>query len=125
MYEETESQDARARIDRRQFLGLTTGILVTEAIACVSRNESRMPDDAGKPLNAAAFHATRQFVDTRFGKIAYVARGAGDTALFLHGFPLNSFQWRGALDRLKTHRRCIAPDFMAMGHTIVADGQSV
>jgi pimeloyl-ACP methyl ester carboxylesterase len=45
--------------------------------------------------------------------------------LFLHGFPLNSFQWRGALDRLAPYRRCIAPDFLALGYTEVADGQSV
>jgi len=54
-----------------------------------------------------------------------VERGCGDVALFLHGFPLNSFQWRGALDRLSPYRRCIAPDFLAMGYTEVAEGQSV
>ncbi|MBI3716642.1 MAG: alpha/beta hydrolase [Betaproteobacteria bacterium] len=76
-------------------------------------------------LNAAAFHATRRFAATRFGRIAYVERGSGDAALFLHGFPLNGFQWRGAFERLSAYRRCIAPDFLAMGYTEVADGQSV
>jgi pimeloyl-ACP methyl ester carboxylesterase len=76
-------------------------------------------------MNAAAFHATRRLVNTRFGNIAYVERGSGSVALFLHGFPLNGFQWRGALDRLSPHRRCIAPDFMGLGYTQVADGQSV
>ena len=33
----------------------------------------------------------------RSGDIAYVERGRGEAALFLHGFPLNGFQWRGAL----------------------------
>jgi pimeloyl-ACP methyl ester carboxylesterase len=59
-----------------------------------------------------------------FGKIAYVERGSGSVALFLHGFPLNSFQWRGAIERLASHRRCIAPDFMGLGYTKIPDGQS-
>ncbi|MFC6977511.1 alpha/beta fold hydrolase [Microbulbifer taiwanensis] len=76
-------------------------------------------------MNVAAFHAARRFAETRFGRIAYIDRGAGEVALFLHGFPLNSFQWRGAIDRLSAHRRCVAPDFLAMGYTQVAEGQSV
>jgi haloalkane dehalogenase len=52
-----------------------------------------------------------------FGRIAHIDRGTGPAALFLHGFPLSSFQWRGAIDRLKHVRRCLAPDFMGLGHT--------
>jgi pimeloyl-ACP methyl ester carboxylesterase len=37
--------------------------------------------------------------------------------LFLHGLPLNGYQWRGALARLSDHRRCIAPDFLGLGYT--------
>ncbi|MGH8702734.1 MAG: alpha/beta fold hydrolase [Blastocatellia bacterium] len=115
---------------RRQFLEVAAGALAGGALAGC---ESRMARDGGQPaasgarepMNAAAFHAARRYAETRFGRIAYVERGAGDAALFLHGFPLNSFQWRGALDRLSAHRRCVAPDFMAMGYTEVADGQSV
>jgi haloalkane dehalogenase len=80
---------------------------------------------AGKPLDAAAFHATRRFAETPFGKIAYVERGSGETALFLHGFPLNGFQWRGAIERLSGIRRCIAPDFMGLGYSEIPEGQSV
>jgi haloalkane dehalogenase len=76
-------------------------------------------------MTAATFHASRRFAETSFGSIAYVERGAGDVALFLHGFPLNGFQWRGALDRLSAYRRCVAPDFMGLGYTVVAPGQSV
>ncbi|MGH8026827.1 MAG: alpha/beta fold hydrolase [Pseudoxanthomonas sp.] len=78
----------------------------------------------GAAWDAAAFHAERRYMKTRFGNIAYVERGSGPAALFLHGFPLNGFQWRGALDRLSPYRRCIAPDFLGMGYTQVADGQS-
>ncbi|HJU38572.1 MAG TPA: alpha/beta hydrolase, partial [Tahibacter sp.] len=49
----------------------------------------------------------------------------GDAALFLHGAPLNGYQWRGAIERLSAHRRCIAPDFMGLGYTDAADGQSL
>ena len=76
------------------------------------------------PTDAAAFRAARRFAETPFGRIAYVERGTGDLALFLHGFPLNGFQWRGVLARLAPYRRCIAPDFLGMGYTEVADGQS-
>jgi haloalkane dehalogenase len=54
-----------------------------------------------------------------------ILRGAGPVALFLHGFPLSSFQWRGVIDRLSPYRRCLAPDSLGLGYTVVAPGQSV
>jgi pimeloyl-ACP methyl ester carboxylesterase len=59
------------------------------------------------------------------GRVAYVEHGRGQAALFLHGFPLNGYQWRGALQGLHRHRRCIAPDLMGMGYSQIHDGQSV
>jgi haloalkane dehalogenase len=94
---------------RREFLAMTAGVLVSRFSG----------------LNAAAFHASRRFIDTPFGRIAFVERGSGPVALFLHGFPLNGFQWRDAVTRLATVRRCIAPDFLALGWTEVAAGQDV
>jgi len=67
----------------------------------------------------------RRFVATRFGRIAYVERGTGSVALFLHGFPLSSFQWRGVIERLSGERRCVALDAMGLGYTEVASGQSL
>src|SRR5262249_21868272 len=58
-------------------------------------------------------------------RIAYIERGHGDAALFLHGFPLNSFQWRGVIPPVADHRRCIAPDFLGLGYTEVAEGHNV
>jgi len=115
---------------RRELIGMAVGALATGALSgCMSgvarSDASLQKAGVGKPMDAAAFHAARKFAETRFGKIAYVERGAGDAALFLHGFPLNGFQWRGALDRLSAHRRCVAPDFMGLGYTQVAQGQSV
>jgi len=59
------------------------------------------------------------------GRIAHADRGAGPAALFLHGFPLNGYQWRGALDRLSGQRRCIAPDLMGLGYTEVSKTQDL
>jgi haloalkane dehalogenase len=114
---------------RREFVGMATGALAAGALAgCGSRlgGGGAASPAAGTrtPMDAAAFQAARRFAETRFGRIGYVERGSGDAALFLHGFPLNGFQWRGALDRLAAHRRCIAPDFLGMGYTEVAGGQS-
>jgi haloalkane dehalogenase len=80
---------------------------------------------AGRPIDAATFHASRRFAATRFGRIAFVEQGEGPAALFLHGLPLNGFQWRGALERLSPYRRCIAPDSMGLGYSEIGSGQSL
>jgi haloalkane dehalogenase len=67
----------------------------------------------------------RRWLKTPFGRVAYVEQGRGPAALFLHGFPLSSFQWRGAIDRLAALRRCLAPDFLGLGRSDVAPGQPV
>lgn len=106
-------------MQRRTFLAAFAAALAS--CTPVRPRDELLASDA--PLDAAGFHAARHYVHTRFGDIACVERGAGSAALFLHGFPLNGFQWRGALDHLSPYRRCIAPDFLGMGYTRVADGQ--
>lgn len=106
-------------MDRRQFVTMAGHSLAAVALAGCA------PRGAPGRLNAVSYHAMRRYATTPFGRIAYVERGAGRAALFLHGFPLNGFQWRGALERLSPLRRCVAPDFLALGYTEVADGQSV
>jgi pimeloyl-ACP methyl ester carboxylesterase len=76
-------------------------------------------------LDATAFQASRRFVATSFGRIAFVERGTGPASLFLHGFPLNGFQWRGSIERLSRHRRCLAPDFMGLGYSEIPDQQDL
>ena len=44
-------------------------------------------------MKASEFHTSRKFAETPFGRIAYVERGSGPVALFIHGLPLNGFQW--------------------------------
>ncbi|OQW57739.1 MAG: hypothetical protein A4S14_19835 [Proteobacteria bacterium SG_bin9] len=70
-------------------------------------------------MNASEFERSRRYVRTEFGEVAYVERGSGDVALFMHGYPLNGYQWRDIIDRLADTRRCIALDMMGAGHTKV------
>ena len=94
---------------RRNFLQLAGAALAA------SSTVTAWP--AALPTDAAAFAKARRYADLAFGKIAYVERGQGHCALFLHGAPLNGFQWRGAIDLLAPHARCIAPDFMGLGYS--------
>ena len=115
-------------MQRRNFLQIAAGALAAGALGAPVFGASRAMEQtssAAAPLTAASFAAARRYAKTRFGRIAYVDRGRGDVVLFLHGFPLNGFQWRGAIDRLQGERRCIAADFMGLGYTEVAPGQSV
>ncbi len=116
-------------MQRREFLEMTITLAAGALAGCASRttggSASSPAAGARAPLDAAAFHAARRFAETRFGRIAYVEHGAGDAVLFLHGFPLSGFQWRDAIARLSAHRRCIAPDFLGLGVTEAAAGQSV
>jgi pimeloyl-ACP methyl ester carboxylesterase len=102
---------------RRDFLGLTGATL---AAGLMRSNAS-----PAQSLDAAAFRAMRRFADLPCGRIAYVERGSGRAAVFLHGAPLNGFQWRGALERLAAHRRCIALDFMGLGYSEIPEQQSL
>lgn len=77
------------------------------------------------PIDAQSFNASRKFASLQFSSVAYVERGHGLAALFVHGYPLNGFQWRGALERLQAHRRCIAPDVMGLGYTRTPEGQPI
>ncbi|WP_242107795.1 alpha/beta fold hydrolase [Luteimonas aquatica] len=119
---------------RRQFL-MWSGIAAAGSVvgACAPRADLRHgtggskaeQGNAGRALTAADFHATRRLAETRFGRIAYVERGSGEAALFVHAYLLSGFQWRGVLGPLSAHRRCIALDLMGLGYTEVAEGQSV
>jgi pimeloyl-ACP methyl ester carboxylesterase len=76
-------------------------------------------------IDAAWYRRSRRFAELPVSRVAYVEHGRGPAALFVHGYPLNGFQWRGALERLHIHRRCIAPDVMGMGFTQTPNGQTI
>jgi pimeloyl-ACP methyl ester carboxylesterase len=114
---------------RRQFLEFSGAALATGVVggAVLPANRSFGATDSGAApsTNAAKFRAERVFAKLPFGRIAYVDRGSGPAALFLHGAPLNGFQWRGAIDRLSAYRRCVAPDFMGLGYSEDSEQQSL
>jgi len=114
-------------MDRRTFLRLSTSVTAAGMIQSYAAPLLNSVTARSKPrdMTAAEFHAARRFVRTAQGRIAYFESGTGPVALFLHGFPLNSFQWRGVIPRLAEDRRCIAPDFLALGCTEVGSGQSL
>ena len=76
-------------------------------------------------MKASEFHSSRKFAETQFGRVAYVERGTGPAALFVHALPLCGYQWRAALDELAALRTCIAPDLMGLGYTEVREGQDL
>jgi pimeloyl-ACP methyl ester carboxylesterase len=109
-------------MQRRRFIHAAGTLMAMQGLAgCASR---RLVDgaDAG---GAARFESQRRFAHTPYGEVAYVARGTGRAVLMLHGFPLNGYQWRGAIERLAPHALCVAPDFLGMGYSRAAAGQDV
>ncbi|RKH59608.1 alpha/beta fold hydrolase [Corallococcus llansteffanensis] len=110
---------------RRQFLQWTGLTFAAGAVgACAPRVDTGRAGSP-QPTDAEAFRAARRFAHLPFGDIAYVERGSGEAALFLHGAPLNGFQWRGAIARLSPYRRCVVPDFMGLGYSRVPEHQSL
>jgi len=103
-------------MDRRSFL--------TAAIAAVS-GDGLVPLPPPTSQDVLRFRAERRRLNLPQGRIAYADRGAGPAALFIHGFPLNGYQWRGALDRLSSQRRCLAPDLMGLGYTDIPNTQDL
>jgi haloalkane dehalogenase len=113
-------------MQRRELIVAAAGAVAAGVLEYVLPGRGTRSATAGQPaMSARDFHTSRRFAPTPFGRIAYVERGAGRAALFLHGLPLNGFQWRGALERLSPHRRCIAPDFMGLGYSEVPEGQGL
>jgi haloalkane dehalogenase len=113
-------------VERREVLRLSVGAILTGAVGTTMASVfAENTADAEDEIASGRHNKERRFLVTSYGRIAYIDRGSGDAVLFLHGFPLSSFQWRGAIDRLSSIRRCIAPDLMGLGYTEVAEKQSL
>jgi haloalkane dehalogenase len=131
MRDKSHAEEARqpASVSRRDMIAASGALLMAAAGGVALGKPPPAPfsdDSAGADARAAQWYArARKYVQTPHGRIAYVERGSGPTALLLHGFPLNGFQWRGVIPRLCSRRRCVAPDFMGLGFTQVTKGQSV
>jgi pimeloyl-ACP methyl ester carboxylesterase len=101
-------------MNRRTFLASSAGLA---GAALFPTHGESIAASGARAWTAAEFHGARRFADTRSGRIAYVERGRGPVALFLHGLPLNGFQWRGVMAACEDERRCLAPDFLGLGYT--------
>jgi len=77
------------------------------------------------PFDRDWYNRSRRFADLPMARVAYVEAGHGPAGLFIHGYPLNSYQWRGALERLHPYRRCVAPDLMSLGLTEPHEDQTI
>lgn len=76
-------------------------------------------------VQATTNTALKKSVQTRSGRIAYVEKGTGPVALFVHGVLLNGHLWRNQLDDLSDVRRCVAIDLLAHGDTEIGREQDV
>jgi haloalkane dehalogenase len=108
---------------RRDFLYGSAAMTVRAAVMPLKLAYAKTTNV--KPIDAKVFHTSRKFANLSISRVAYFERGHGQAALFVHGYPLNGFQWRGAIERLQDYRRCIAPDVMGMGHTETPEGQAI
>jgi haloalkane dehalogenase len=57
----------------------------------------------------------KAFVTVHGQRMAYVALGAGDPVVFLHGNPTSSYLWRNVMPHVSAQARCLAPDLIGMG----------
>jgi len=103
-------------MNRRHFLRAATTLSSLMVLGSPPA-ETKDLASPSKPMDLKQFHASRRFLGLPSGRVAYVERGRGPAALFLHGYPLNGYQWRGAFERLSSQRRCIAADFLGLGYT--------
>ncbi len=108
---------------RRDFLG--DFLALSSACAATLAFERSGFAKQHEQIDAAWYARSRRFASLPMGQVAYVEHGRGAAALFLHGYPLNGYQWRGALERLHPYRRCIAPDVLGLGHTEARDGEAI
>lgn len=126
MSSESDLESCRpTMMGRRQVITATGAALLAAAVGMPAVGKGLPLVSSGDAEEAQRYRRERKYVQTRYGRIAYVERGRGAAVLMLHGFPLNSFQWRGVIPRLCTQRRCLAPDFMGLGFTEVSSTQSV
>lgn len=50
-------------------------------------------------------------------EMSYVALGAGDPIVFLHGNPTSSYLWRNVIPHVSSLGRCLAPDLIGTGRS--------
>src|SRR6516164_4879053 len=88
-------------MNRRRVLFAAGSVIAVGAIDIGKADAfDPLPVHGSRDMAAGKFHALRRFIALDKGRIAYVDVGTGPAALFLHGFALNGFQWRGVILKL-------------------------
>ena len=109
-------------MNRRWFLNEVAGAV---SMSLLSGSLQYLFAEEQYTMDVRIYPNIRRYAQLKNCRVAYVQQGRGQTALFLHGFPLNGFQWRGVISQLSRYRRCIAPDFMGLGYTEAAEDQEI
>ena len=66
-------------------------------------------------LDRSEYPFTSKWADLKAGRIHYIDEGAGPPALFVHGTPTWSFEYRHVIRAAMDSSRCIAPDHLGFG----------
>ena len=66
-------------------------------------------------VDRSAYPFTSKWADTSSGRLHYIDEGAGPPALFVHGTPTWSFEYRHVIRAARDVCRCIAPDHLGFG----------
>ena len=66
-------------------------------------------------LDRSEYPFTSKWADLKGGRIHYIDEGAGPPALFVHGTPTWSFEYRHVIRAAMDASRCIAPDHLGFG----------
>lgn len=66
-------------------------------------------------LDRAEYPFTSKWLGVSDGRIHYIDEGAGPPALFVHGTPTWSFEYRHVIRAARGTSRCIAPDHLGFG----------
>lgn len=73
---------------------------------------TRTPNDW---VDRSEYPFTSKWLGVKDGRIHYVDEGSGPPALFVHGTPTWSFEYRHVIRAAKDACRCIAPDHLGFG----------
>src|ERR1700723_4675323 len=96
---------------RRDFLcgsfAASGGVLLSRTLASA--------EPANLTIDAKAFQASRRVANLPLSRVACVERGYGPAALFIHGYPLDGFQWRGGVERVPAYPRRFATHRIGKG----------
>jgi pimeloyl-ACP methyl ester carboxylesterase len=77
-------------------------------------------------MSSEHYQESLNFVTTSPGALAYADVGAGQSAaVFIHGLPLCSFQWREVCQALAEDFRCLAFDQLGLGYSQPLANQDV